>query len=408
MAKNLDEAYWYIQNHDEGEVTGDELRKVRRKVDLWIVPIELDDQGRLISYEEYFPFGGSAYQAVASQTQTPKRYRFTSKERDDETGLLYFGARYYAPWLGRWTSADPSGISDGLNPYVYCSDSPVQKVDPDGRFDFDFGAFKEGLKEAAVGAAIGVGVVLVVAAAVVAAPLVLLLYPSTPIQFSVNQQIRELSLPSMLVDRIMTVGRPLHTLKDVPAVRQWFQDAENGLQGVLGPQTTDSDSRQEILWRTLIGNRSMKIHPAPVEFGNYFHVWRAFLKNSSSGGSLSALSAAEIRRLAQLVDPGFDPKRKNPDSVYLVLDGFFKYRNQWGMTCLGRSFCTTTQTVGIVPPKTLPGDIVCIVYGMQTPYIVRPSGDQSGKYRLVGECYMHGMMNGEMLDTGVPELIRII
>jgi hypothetical protein len=49
----------------------------------------------------------------------------------------------------------------------------VQNVDPNGRFDLDFGAFKEGMKEAAIGAVIGVSMVLVVAAAVVAAPLVL-------------------------------------------------------------------------------------------------------------------------------------------------------------------------------------------------------------------------------------------
>ncbi|WP_407655320.1 RHS repeat-associated core domain-containing protein [Aureispira anguillae] len=40
-----------------------------------------------------------------------KRYRFTNKERDDETGLYYFGVRYYAAWLGRWTSSDPSDFS---------------------------------------------------------------------------------------------------------------------------------------------------------------------------------------------------------------------------------------------------------------------------------------------------------
>src|SRR5262249_41435117 len=33
-----------------------------------------------------------------------KRYRHTGKERDEESGLYYFGARFYAPWLGRWTS----------------------------------------------------------------------------------------------------------------------------------------------------------------------------------------------------------------------------------------------------------------------------------------------------------------
>jgi RHS repeat-associated protein len=53
------------------------------------------------------------------------------KERDEETGLDYFGARYYAPWLARWTATDPSPAECNL--YVYCTDSPVDLIDPDGR-----------------------------------------------------------------------------------------------------------------------------------------------------------------------------------------------------------------------------------------------------------------------------------
>lgn len=117
--------------------------------------VELDDQGQLITYEEYFPYGASSYHAVASQTQTPKRYRYAGKERDEESGFYYYGARYYAPWLGRWTSCDPSGFQDGLNVYAYCSNSPAQYVDSDGRFKFNKEKFAEGMKDAAIGLAIG-------------------------------------------------------------------------------------------------------------------------------------------------------------------------------------------------------------------------------------------------------------
>ncbi len=74
--------------------------------------LELDDQSNIISYEEYFPYGSTSYQAVASQTDLPKRYRYTGKERDEENDLYYHGARYYAPWLGRWTSCDPLGLRE--------------------------------------------------------------------------------------------------------------------------------------------------------------------------------------------------------------------------------------------------------------------------------------------------------
>lgn len=72
--------------------------------------IELDEDAQIISYEEYTPFGSTAYQGVRSQLETPKRYRFTGKERDEATGFNYHGARYYAPWLARWISCDPAPL----------------------------------------------------------------------------------------------------------------------------------------------------------------------------------------------------------------------------------------------------------------------------------------------------------
>lgn len=94
--------------------------------------LELDEQAQVISYEEYAPFGYTTYQAVRSQTETPKRYRFTGKERDEETGLNYHGTRYYAPWLGRWTSPDTAGLIDGPNLYEYARSNPCVLVDPSG------------------------------------------------------------------------------------------------------------------------------------------------------------------------------------------------------------------------------------------------------------------------------------
>jgi RHS repeat-associated protein len=116
------------------------------------VSLELDDQAQVISYEEYTPFGSTSYQAVRSQTETPKRYAYTGKEHDEENGLYYYGARYYAYWLGRWTSTDPAVFdtensdaysdlskktlehhSSYCSPYVYVDNRPTVAVDADGR-----------------------------------------------------------------------------------------------------------------------------------------------------------------------------------------------------------------------------------------------------------------------------------
>ncbi|MFJ9854733.1 SpvB/TcaC N-terminal domain-containing protein [Streptomyces sp. NPDC101150] len=94
--------------------------------------LELDERARILTYEEYHPYGGTAYQAVRARTETPKRYRFTGRERDAETGLYFHGARYYAPWLCRWTSCDPVDTPQA-SPYEYAHGNPVALVDLDGR-----------------------------------------------------------------------------------------------------------------------------------------------------------------------------------------------------------------------------------------------------------------------------------
>lgn len=96
--------------------------------------LELDAQGQLISYEEYFPFGGTAFIAGDSIAEVKlKEYRYTGKERDDTTGLYYYGARYYAPWLGRWLDPDPAGTVDGLNLYQFVFNNPLFFIDQTGR-----------------------------------------------------------------------------------------------------------------------------------------------------------------------------------------------------------------------------------------------------------------------------------
>jgi RHS repeat-associated protein len=100
--------------------------------------LELDEAGQIICYEEYYPYGSTSYQAGTSAVEVSlKRYRFTGMERDDETGLNYHSARYYAPWLGRWASCDPTGPSDGSNLYQYARSSPTRFNDPGGRESLD-------------------------------------------------------------------------------------------------------------------------------------------------------------------------------------------------------------------------------------------------------------------------------
>jgi RHS repeat-associated protein len=95
--------------------------------------LELDEDGALISYEEYAPYGATMFQAGRSAAEvSQKRYRFTGKERDEENGFTYHGARYYAPWIARWTACDPAGPVDGSNLYKYSQNNPIGLQDQTG------------------------------------------------------------------------------------------------------------------------------------------------------------------------------------------------------------------------------------------------------------------------------------
>ncbi len=110
--------------------------------------LELDGSGAVISYEEYHPFGTTSYRAGRNAIETSlKRYKYVGKERDEETGLYYYGARYYAAWLCRFVSVDPLQFDfPQLTPYNYAGNKPITHLDLDGRQstgDKPYGSEKE-------------------------------------------------------------------------------------------------------------------------------------------------------------------------------------------------------------------------------------------------------------------------
>ena len=74
----------------------------------------------------YAPFGG---ELVSFQNRPDIPFGFSTKYRDAETGLLYYGYRYYNPQTGRWLNRDPIGELGGVNLYVYSRNSPIDTID---------------------------------------------------------------------------------------------------------------------------------------------------------------------------------------------------------------------------------------------------------------------------------------
>ncbi|MDY0282813.1 MAG: RHS repeat-associated core domain-containing protein, partial [Salinivirgaceae bacterium] len=99
--------------------------------------LELDESAAVISYEEYHAFGTTSYRSGRSETEVSlKRYKYVGKERDEETGLYYYGVRYYAGWIARFISTDPvKAERTWVTPYNYCQNNPINRIDPTGALD---------------------------------------------------------------------------------------------------------------------------------------------------------------------------------------------------------------------------------------------------------------------------------
>ncbi|MHA1053680.1 RHS repeat domain-containing protein [Enterobacter mori] len=92
---------------------------------------EVDGEGRVASREEYTPYGESLGGDEAEPGLSRRARRYAGKERD-ATGLYYYGWRYYQPESGRWLSADPGGLADGINLFRFCRNHPIQFSDKQG------------------------------------------------------------------------------------------------------------------------------------------------------------------------------------------------------------------------------------------------------------------------------------
>ncbi len=123
--------------------------------------IALTSSGSTQAVQLFAPYGSIRY----SQGTMPTTYNFTGQRLDSQTGLLYYGFRYYDPLSGRFTRADTTQTNaGGMDPYAYVGNNPETKNDPTGH---------DGWQTALIIGAIVAVVIVVVVVAVVAAPVII-------------------------------------------------------------------------------------------------------------------------------------------------------------------------------------------------------------------------------------------
>jgi RHS repeat-associated protein len=101
-----------------------------------IVVLVNGSTGEASARYQYSPFG-QLIQATGPMAKI-NPFRWSTKYWDEETGLSYYGLRYYSPDLGRWLNPDPIGEQGGPNLYAFVANSPANFVDPQGAMLLDF------------------------------------------------------------------------------------------------------------------------------------------------------------------------------------------------------------------------------------------------------------------------------
>ena len=176
--------------------------------------------------------------------------------------------------------------------------------------------------------------------------------------------------------------------------------------------TTGQQSLEDAFWRTLIGDTQMA-RPAPAELGLYCRLWERMMEARLEGKMLKREDEEEgLRRdntnplpaMAEINAMGL-----GEESLRSVL----LWNSARIMCCTGRAFAITRSGyMAMVPPGTAVGDAVCVLYGVETPFILRSlPKDSHGEHvvDLVGEAYVHGAMDGEaMQDSGDSQVYNII
>jgi RHS repeat-associated protein len=113
-----------------GDAIGDTTPAIKYNLEnnIYSSAVTLDDNGTVVNTQEYYPFGETSFGSYEK-----KRYQYVGKERDEESGLYYYGARYYTPWIARFISCDPlSAKYAQLSPYNYSDNNPINDYDIDG------------------------------------------------------------------------------------------------------------------------------------------------------------------------------------------------------------------------------------------------------------------------------------
>ena len=180
----------------------------------------------------------------------------------------------------------------------------------------------------------------------------------------------------------------------------WVLESQKFIQRYAPDPYHNQQPLSEAFWRTLIGDRTLSERPAPAKYGEHFEKLRELLDliKSSKGQLDSPINLAE-----------FIERASSQFSDLKTLRDFIRDMSRVASLCGQPSFPRRLGVINngyiiVVPKFTRKDDIICLIFGCEVPFVLRPVSDTSsgneGCVELVGECYVHGMMDGEALGLG--------
>lgn len=157
-----------------------------------------------------------------------------------------------------------------------------------------------------------------------------------------------------------------------------------------------SQSLEEAVWRTLIGDKTQTTRPAPERYGRVLRSSYQFYQEVASQSQSQAVDFDTLESFAQTLRERASPDRLEALSKDLLDSVKVTHLFDSEPTTQAHVFCTTESGyIGMVPQFSRVGDTICLIYGLDTPYVLRAVG---GRFQLVGNSYVHGLMDGEGLD----------
>ncbi|KAL8829021.1 MAG: hypothetical protein Q9170_006349 [Blastenia crenularia] len=202
----------------------------------------------------------------------------------------------------------------------------------------------------------------------------------------------------------------------------------------------NGQSRLEALWRTIVTDQTRNDHPAPTKVGSLlFQYLRALFRhaiflqlvtsaeNAKEGEQIQTTleSSPNVDKLAKS-----DPSEQMPamygdlqsavermqeglnfneiieieDATYRKsVDAFYPYMN---IPLRMRLFRTENSRLGMGPRSVSEGDEAWVFQGARVPFVLRPNLE-TGRYKLIGQAYVHGMMQGEAIDSHEPTWVDV-